>query len=374
SLVLLVGAGLFVRSLRNVESVRLGYDTAPVAMVDLNMRGVQLDSSAEKELRDRIMATVTTIPGVENASFMNAVPFWSTWSSSLFVEGIDTVSRLGEFDLNSVSPGYFATIGTRVIRGRGFTDDDRADTRKVMVVSDAMAKRLWPERDAIGQCIRVNADTMPCTYVVGIAENIKSSSLANESAYYYYLPYTQNPGGQLPSLFVRTRGVASDQLESIRRRLQHEMPGASYVTTTAFSDVLAGQMSSWQLGATMFAAFGLLALILAAVGLYSVIAYNVAQRTHELGVRVALGARANDVVRLVVGEGLKLVLIGVIAGTTVSLVAARWVKPLLFDESPRDPQVMVLVPVVLIGVALAASWFPARRASRVDPQVALRTE
>ncbi|MEP6496087.1 MAG: ABC transporter permease [bacterium] len=374
SLVLLVGAGLFVRSLRNVESVRLGYDVSPVAMVDLNMRGLKLDTAASKVLRDRIMAAVKSMPEVENASVMNAVPFWGTWSTSLFVQGIDTVGRLGEFDLNSVSPAYFSTLGTRVIRGRGLTDDDRKDARRVMVVSDAMAKRLWPEKDAIGQCIRMNADTMPCTYVVGIAENIKSSNLANETSYYYYVPYEQVPGGLLPGLFVRTRGAASEHLEAIRRRLQKEMPGISYVTTTAFSDVLAAQTSSWHLGATMFAAFGLLALILAGIGLYSVIAYNVAQRTHELGVRVALGAQSTDVVRLVVGEGLKLVLIGVVIGAVAALGAARWVKPLLFDVSPRDPVVVAVVSAVLIGVAFAASWFPARRASRVDPQVALRTE
>ncbi len=374
SLVLLVGAGLFVRSLRNVQAVRLGYDVAPVTMVDLNMRGVTLDSVAKKELRDRMLSVAKTIPGVENASFENAVPFWSTWSNSLFVEGIDTVSRLGEFDLNSVSPGYFATLGTRVIRGRAIADEDRLGARLVMVVSDSMARRLWPGKDAIGQCIKVGADTVPCTYVVGIAENIKSSSLANESSYYYYVPYEQSPGRQLPGLFVRTRGIAADRTEDIRRRLQREMPGTSYITVTPLSEILVSQTSSWQLGATMFAAFGLLALLLAGVGLYSVIAYNVAQRTHELGVRVALGAQAEDVVRLVVGEGLRLVVVGVVVGGAAALIAARWVQPLLFDESPRDPAVIALVSTILIGVALAASWLPARRASRIDPQVALRTE
>jgi predicted permease len=374
SLVLLVGAGLFVRSLSNVKSVRLGYDPDPVVMVDLNMRGLQLDTAAKRELRERLLSVATTIPGVEAATFTNAAPFWSTWNTSLFIAGIDTVERLGEFDLNAVSPAYFTTMGTRVIRGRGFTDDDRTAAQKVMVVGDAMGKRLWPGRDPIGQCVKLNADTMPCTYVVGVAENIKSSHLAEETNFYYYVPYTQNPGTALPGLFVRVHGIAGDFLEPIRRRLQREMPGASYVSVTRFSDILASQMASWNLGATMFAAFGALALILAAVGLYSVIAYNVAQRTHELGVRVALGAQAADVIRLVVGEGLRLVVAGVVLGIIAALGAAKWVKPLLFAESPRDPTVVLLVSSLLVVVALVASWMPARRASRVDPQIALRSE
>jgi predicted permease len=374
SLVLLVGAGLFVRSLSNVKSVRLGYDPDPVVMVDLNMRGVQLDSAAKRELRERLLSVTTTIPGVEAATFTNAAPFWSTWNTNLYVAGIDTVERLGEFDLNAVSPAYFTTMGTRVIRGRGFTDDDRTAARKVMVVSDAMGKRLWPGRNPIGQCVKLNADTMPCTYVVGIAENIKSSKLGDETNFYYYVPYAQNPGTPLPGLFVRVHGTAGEYLETIRRRLQREMPGASYVSVTRFSDILASQMASWNLGATMFAAFGVLALILAAVGLYSVIAYNVAQRTHELGVRVALGAQAADVVRLVVGEGLRLVTAGVVLGVIAALSAAKWVKPLLFEQSPRDPVVVLLVSSLLVAVALVASWMPARRASRVDPQIALRSE
>ncbi|HTR78145.1 MAG TPA: ABC transporter permease [Gemmatimonadaceae bacterium] len=375
SVVLLVGAGLFVRSLRNVRAVRLGYDTDPIAMVGLNMRGVTLDTAGSRDLRARIMSAAKAIPGVENVSVETAIPFWGTWSTSLFVQGIDSVSALGDFNRTSVSPGYFQTLGTRILRGRGFTDDDRAGAPGVMVVSDAMGKRLWPGQDAIGQCVRMGDDTMPCTYVVGIAEDIKSSSLANETASYYYVPYAQFPAGTLlPGLFVRTSGDARDRLEDIRVRLQREMPGASYVTVTPFSEVLAGQTDSWLLGATMFAAFGGLALVLAAFGLYSVIAYTVAQRTHELGVRVALGAQGGDVVRLVVRQALVIVCMGVVTGAIAALAAGRWVKPLLFEESPRDPVVLLFVSLALIGVACIASWLPARRASRVDPQVALRTE
>jgi putative ABC transport system permease protein len=373
SVLLLVGAGLFVRSLRNVQSLRLGYDVDPVLMVDLNMRGEKIDSAAKAALRLRLLQSAKSVPGVQNASLMAAVPFWGHWSVGLFVEGIDTVGRLGQFNLNAISPEYFATMGTRILRGRGIGDQDAAQAPHAMVVSEAMGKVLWPGKDPIGQCIRMNRDTMPCTYVVGVAENIKEQSLSGDSGYYYYVPAVQfNPteGG----LFVRTRGNAVGFREAVRKQLQREMPGASYVTVTPFSETVGQQTRSWQLGATMFVAFGVLALVLAAIGLYSVIAYNVAQRTHELGVRVALGARGPDVVRLVVTDGLRVAGVGVAIGVAIALWGGKWVKPLLFNVSPKDPTVFVIVALTLIVVAVSASWVPALRASRVDPNVALRSE
>jgi ABC-type antimicrobial peptide transport system permease subunit len=152
------------------------------------------------------------------------------------------------------------------------------------------------------------------------------------------------------------------------------MPAPAYVTVTPFEEIIGQQMRSWTLGATMFVVFGMLALTLAAVGLYSVIAYSVVQRTHEMGVRIALGAQIRDVVGLVVGQGLRHGIAGIIIGCAISIGAARWVKPLLFDESPRDPAIYAIVTVVLLAVAVAASLIPAQRAARVDPNVALRSE
>jgi ABC-type antimicrobial peptide transport system permease subunit len=206
-----------------------------------------------------------------------------------------------------------------------------------MVVSQKMASTLWPGQDAIGKCVRLNADTAPCREVVGIAEDIKSHQLNDEPDMYYYMPATQFNPNQT-GLFVRVRGDASRYADAVRRSLQREMPAPAYITTTPLTEVLGQQTRSWRLGASMFSAFGLLALVLAAIGLYSVIAYNVAQRTHELGVRMALGA------------------------------------PLLFDESPRDPIVYVAVAAVLLLVSTAASWLPARRAANVEPTRALRYE
>ena len=373
SVMLLVGAGLFVRSLRNVRAIRLGYDTEPVALIDINMRGVKMDSVQSVALRQRLLERAKALPSVERASVQVSVPFWSSWSVGLYVQGIDTVNKLGQFELNAVSPDFFATLGTRIIRGRGFTNDDTPTGRRVMVVSESMARTLWPGKDAIGQCARVRADTLPCTYVVGIAENIKAQSLSDDPGLYYYLLWSQfNP--QHGGLFVRTRGPAMRFIEAIRRDLQHEMPGASYVSVTPLSDILGGETTSWKLGATMFVAFGFLALVIAAIGLYSVIAYNVAQRTHELGVRVALGAQPADVVQLVVGEGFRLGSAGIVLGGCAMLLTGRWLKPLLFAESPHDPAIFAIVTGVLLAVTVTASWIPARRAARVDPSVALRTD
>ncbi len=362
SVVLLVGAGLFVRSLQNVRVIPLGYDVDPVLLVDLNMRGVRLDSVQQVMLRRELLVTAQTIPEVTHASQQAAVPFWSSWSTNLIVAGIDSVSRLGEFDLNAVSP-----------RGRGISAQDMSAAPRAMVVSDAMAKALWPGQDAIGQCVKVEADTMPCSYVVGVAENIKSEQLGDDPTMFYYLSAAQfhpEKGG----LFVRVRGDGARTAEAIRRRLQQVMPGSSYVTVTPLSEILAGQTRSWELGATMFLAFGALALVLAAIGLYSVMAYNVAQRTQELGVRAALGAQQKDLVRLVLNEGLKMATVGIVLGVVIALAGGQWLGPLLFQESPHDPLVFGFVALLLLGVTVAASIIPSRRAARVDPIVALRYE
>ncbi|HJQ22015.1 MAG TPA: ADOP family duplicated permease [Gemmatimonadaceae bacterium] len=384
SVVLLVGAGLFVRSLWHARDLRLGYDVNPVLIAELNMRGVKLDSARAVSLRQQLLERARTLPGVERAALHMSVPFWKTLDGrngigvDLRVAGVDSVDRLGEFYLDAVSPDYFTTLGTRILRGRGIGEQDAGDAPGAMVVSEAMAKVLWPGADAIGQCVRVvtygrTAGSTPCTYVVGVAEDIKSQSLSEDRNYHYYLSSAQfHP--QQAGLFVRMHGDAGPQVETIRRALQALMPGASYVTVTPFADVIGGQMRSWRVGATVFVAFGALALLLAAIGLYSVIAYNVAQRTHEMGVRIAMGAKVGDVLGLVVGQGLRLGIAGVVIGGTIAYSGARWVKPLLFQESARDPAVYALVAAVLLAVAVVASYIPARRAARVDPNIALRAE
>ncbi|MEP6491934.1 MAG: ABC transporter permease [bacterium] len=372
SVVLLVGAGLFLRSLSNVQNVRMGYDVDRLLWVKLNARGVTSDSIEDVALRNRLVERAKSLPGVEHAARALSVPFWNTWGFSLFVAGIDSVDKLGDFTLQSATPEFFQTMGTRILRGRAFTSADGEHAPRVMVVGESMAKKIWPTQDAIGKCIRVDVDTMPCTTVIGIAEDVRRGSMS-ETQMHYYLPIDQfqrRSGG----VFVRTHGPAAERAEEVRRALQTLMVGTSYVAVTPMSTIVASQIRPWKMGAAMFSIFGALALVLAAIGLYSVIAYNVTQRTHEMGVRVALGAQAQDVVGLIVREGLLIVLPGVALGAIIALVAGRWVAPLLFNVSPKDPPVLVGVIVTLVAVAVAASWIPALRASKVDPNVALRAD
>jgi putative ABC transport system permease protein len=376
SVVLLVGAGLFVRSLSNVRDTRLGYDVDPVLVLDLRLRDVALDAEQTRILKEKLLADAKALPEVANASRQVSVPFRGSMINRLYIAGIDTVSKLGDFSFSPVSPEYFATLGTRIIRGRGIADADRPGAPGAMVVSQQMAKRLWPNADAIGQCVKFEVPTAPCTYVVGIAEDTKSRKLDDSSGeYYYYLAIAQFKRPDFGGLFVRTRGNnGADFAESIRRGLQPDMPGGSYLTATPLADILGGETASWSLGASMFLAFGTLALVLAAIGLFSVISYNVAQRKHELGVRVALGAQHGDLVRLVVGEGMRLGLIGVGLGGVAAFASGRWIAPLLFKESPHDPVVFGVVMTVLLIVAFVASLIPARRAASVDPNQALRSD
>ena len=372
--VLLVAAGLFVRSLNHVRDVRLGFEADSVLLVELQMRDVRVDSAAMVALRLRLLQSTKEVPGVSHATLQESVPFAGMSSWPIFVSGIDSVSAFGEFDFNTVSSDYFATMGTRIVRGRGFENTDRENKQRVAVVGQSMAAVLWPGKDAVGQCFRFAADTSPCTYVVGVAEDIHSQSMdAEPKLFYYYLPAAQwrpHDGG----LFVRARGDVRQVLEPLRQRLQADMPGSSFVTVTPLNEIVDLHRRSWMLGARVFTAFGVLALVLAAVGLYSVIAYNVAQRRHELGVRLALGAAKTGIVRLVVTESVRFALFGLVIGCVVSLAGRRWVAPLLFKESPRDPAVFAIVTLVLLFVAIAASWIPALRAAGVDPKTALQSD
>jgi ABC-type antimicrobial peptide transport system permease subunit len=214
----------------------------------------------------------------------------------------------------------------------------------------------------------------PCRYVVGVAEDIHSESIEPESKlFFYYMPALQwkpQDGG----LFVRTRVDPTVTAEPLRRALQREMPGAAFVTVNPMGNIVGAKMRSWIVGATLFTAFGVLALVLAAVGLYSVIAYNVTQRRHELGVRLALGAGRMRVVRIVVMESIRFALAGVALGSVVAWAAGNSIGPLLFDQSPRDVAVFGTVTVVLVCVAIVASWVPAMRAAGLDPKTALQAD
>jgi predicted permease len=379
SVVLLVGAGLFVRSLREVKALPLGYDAQHLLYVEPTMRDVKLDSVQALALADRLTAEAKATPGVTNATLIVSVPFYSSEGRGMWVEGIDSVRKLGRFQLQSGTAEYFATTGTRIIRGRAINADDRAESTPVAVVSDGMAKALWKRtNDALGKCFRVGKKDSPCITVVGVAEDIRTRSITSTGEFIYYLPMPQyiNRFGALNGFgfFIRVNGEAEARAEPLRVRLQKAMPGSSFVTVRPFRDLVDPQMLSWTSGAQMFLLFGALALSLAAIGLYAVIAFGVAQRRQELGVRIALGAQSNDILRLVLGEGLRVTIGGLLLGGAIALFAGRALNTLLFNVSPRDPLTFSIVTLTLVVVGIFASVIPAWRAARVDPNVALRAD
>ena len=376
SVVLLVGASLFVLSLQHVRQFRLGYDGDEVLVVGTNMRGYEMDSVGRIGMRRDLLARAEATPGVASAAVVTSVPMWSTSSTMFFVSGIDSVNQLGRFTYQRATPGFFAAMGTRILRGRAFTSADREGAAPVAIVSQGMARTLWPGRDAIGQCIYMAKRDNPCTQVVGIAEDIvqQQNQLTDAKRFSYYLPLAQYPGSGPTYMLIRMRSDAEAQADRVRRSLQGVMPGASYVTVRPLAAIIGNTQRAWKLGASLFVVFGSLALIVAAIGLYGVMAYNVSQRMHELGVRVALGAQARDILGLIVGQGTRFAAGGVVVGCLLALGASKWVEPLLFEQSARDPLVYAVVGGVMLLVALAACVSPARRAAGADPNTALRSE
>jgi predicted permease len=378
SVVLLIGAGLFVRSLLNVRSYDLGYDVDPVVIVEANARGVELNREQRNALADRMLEAALAVPGVSSASLRVSVPFLSSEGRGApVVAGRDSLNLLGRYTLQAGSPSYFETIGTDIVRGRAFTNADAAGSMPVVVVSEGMAQAVWPGTDPLGRQLRFGDHATVWT-VIGVAENIDGREIGGDPEFWYYMPIEQHKAAfdapARPALFVRVQGQGRDHVAALRDRVQREMPGEAYVRVTPFSEIIARQQRSWRVGATMFVSFAALALILAGIGLYSVVAYAVAQRTREIGVRIALGARMTSVILMIVRQGLLFALSGIIIGGTVALFAGRWIEPLLFSASPVDPLVYGGVAGLLLVIAVAATVRPALRASHVDPTVALRAD
>jgi predicted permease len=382
SVALLVGAGLFVRSLNRVHDISLGFDVSGVVDVYADFRDATLESPVEEAAIRRLLATAKSIPGTAGAARANSALF-QTSTTRLRVAGIDSVERLGRFNYQVVSPEYFDVVRTRIVRGRGFTSIDTPHSPRVAVVSRAMAHALWPGREPLGQCMEVDvsfgatADVPDavCTTVVGVAEDAAYQGLTDEQRFVYYLNVEQMPVGFARQILVRLPGepTATD-MERIRSALQRVMPGDGLVILRKLQDVVNDQSRSWRLGTTLFVAFGGLAVVVAAVGLYGVIGYTIAQRMHELGMRIALGARSGHILSIVLRQGVQFAAAGVALGLAISLIAARWIEPLLYKQSSRDPVVYLGVASLMILVGLAASAGPAWRAIRADPNRALRAD
>ena len=343
-------------------------------LVNRVIQGGAMTDTVQRALRQRLLEAAESSPDVESAAWVSSAPFVSTSNTTIYVAGVDSAARLGEFTYQATTAGYFRTMGTRIVRGRALLPDDVAGAPNVAVVSESMARVLWPGRDALGLCFRMRADTAPCRTVVGIAEDMVQRDLAGTKRFHYYIPIEQYSRTWGNGLVLRVRGDPATKAEAIRTALQRVVPGPSYLTARPLRDIIDNAQRSWRLGATMFVAFGMLALVVAAVGLYGVIGYDVAQRMHEMGVRVALGAQRANLVRLVVRQSVRFAIVGALLGVAVAVLAAGRIQPVLFRQSAIDPILYFVVSVTMVVVAIVASVVPAARAARVDPITALRAE
>jgi predicted permease len=386
-----VGSGLFARSLSTVRDLDLGLE--PDRVLTMRVRwaepaspaGMFTDEGRAAERSRRVnyyaeaLERVRDMPGVTHAAVAIGTPFHSSFTMDLRVSGHDTIPFMaaGGPYVSAVTAGFFETGGLDILEGRSFTTADRAGSEPVAIVNRTMADRLWPG-GALDQCVYLIEDMpdAPCSRIVGVVEDARRFGLRELPAMQYYIPNGQERGMGGELLLIRPAGPTNDPgfVESLRTALLDLDPGLSFIETATLQEEVDPQVRPWKLGATLFSLFGGLALLIASIGLYSVIAYMVADRTHEVGVRKALGADAVAVLLLIVRQGLQVVLIGLLFGAALALVAGRFIEPALFETSARDPLVFAGVAGVTIACALAASIVPALRAGRVDPVVALKTE
>ena len=379
SLILLVGAGLFVRSLWRVVHTDIGYDPRNVIVADADLRLAGFDRPGQIAFMDQAFERMRVLPGVERASLAINSPFW-TMNGTLFrLTDRDSTPRhpQGGPYYNGVTPEYFATLGMRLVRGRGVADADRAGTAPVMVINQNLAEFYWPGQDPIGKCVKVATDTLPCVSVVGIVANARISEIQEAPRALYYMPLSQSGARGMSQdrfLFLRSQREPAALFPAIRRVFHQMAANLPAPNIRTFQSQIDPEIQPWRLGAVMFGVFGGLALLVAAIGLYSVMSYTVAQRTHEFGIRSALGASSRRLVRSVLRDGLRVVLVGMVLGLGVVLLGGRYLAPLLYHTSARDPLILVSVTVVLLLSAVCAIVIPARRVTRVDPLEALRAE
>jgi predicted permease len=373
--VLLAGAGLFIRSLDAVHRLDLGYDIENTIVATVSS-GQRVIPAAERSaglvaIRERM----AQMPSVRAAALTNLPPMGGLSADRMFFPGRDSMPQTvnGPPTFIAVSPGYFEAAGVPIIAGRTFTEDDRAGSTPVMVVAETMARFVWGRLDVTGECVRIGKREAPCTIVVGVIKDVRRDKLIEDQMLLYFLPMAQR--GEQPYTLVV--GAKAGNVDAVRRELlsviRQQLPGSrSDIETLAES--LASQYRPWRIGATLFTVFGALALLVAAIGVYTAISYAVTQRSHELGVRIALGARRSQIGKLVVASGIKPVGLGVALGLVIALSLSRLIESMLYGTEARDPAVLSGVSIVLLAVAVLAAAIPAWRATRLDPVRALRAE
>jgi len=384
SVILLVGAALFVASLWRVKNINLGFEPARVIRARPRFAPGLLAGPNGRQIRaqgfDAALGRVQALPWVEHSAIAVGSPYGNGFTVDVTIPGRDSLPSLpgGGPYVSAVSADFFATLGISLRRGRAFTPADHAGTTPVAIVDETMASVVWPGQDPLGKCLIVGdrqagQPAPPCSIVVGVVNDVHRESVREPATMQYYVPLGQEQGFGGSELVVRPRGPIPEAMIALSHALT-SMPQFTYASIETIQQTIDPEFRPWQLGAVMFGVFGVLALIIAAVGLYSVIAYVVSDRTRELGVRLALGATRGRVMRDVIVGGVATTALVVIAGTLVALVAGRFIQPLLFNVSAWNPTLLGGVAAVVISVAFLAAWGPARRATRIDPVMALRAE
>jgi putative ABC transport system permease protein len=380
SLVLLAGAGLLVRSFSKLYGIDPGFRSDHLLTMDIGLPSAKYPEGTDKPLafyRD-LLGRINALPGVERAGAVNVLPLGANFDTA-GTEPEGFVHGPGETPYPEryiVTPGYLAAVGIRLVRGRLLTEADQQNAPLVVLISNTAAERWWPHQDPIGRRVKVpgfDYQPQPWRTVVGIVQDVKQAGLDAPPTMQIYLPHAQYRTGYL-TLVVRTKSDPLALAAEVRRQVTEVDPEQAVSNIATLDQVLFDSIASRRFSATLLGTLAGLGLLLASVGVYGVISYGVSERTREIGIRMALGAARGDVLSLVVGEGMKLLLLGVGAGAISSLLLTPVLSGLLFGVSPRDPVAFAASAVFLAAVALLACYVPARRASRIDPMVALRYE
>jgi predicted permease len=359
-----------------LQAIDPGFEPARVMTASFDLSLNRYDEARGQQFFARLSERVAALPGVEAFSFARGVPLSGfVWIRSATIEGYQPQpnERLA-FDFNVIGSNYFKTLGTPLARGREFTPQDAAGAPRVVIVNEATARRYWPGQEAVGKRLKYgNVDQF--AEVVGVVKNSKEKGLTENSRPAIYAPLPQNYAPDM-TLHVRTATESQSTLAALRREAQALDPQLPVYNLRTLAEQKDGSLYEERVATALLTLFGSLALSLAAVGIYGVMSYAVAQRTREMGIRLALGASPRDTLKLVIRQGMTLTFIGLTLGLAAAFALTRLMAALmsnlLFGVSPNDPQTFVVISLLLTAAALLACWVPARRAAKVDPMVALR--
>ncbi|HEV7218278.1 MAG TPA: ABC transporter permease [Terriglobales bacterium] len=378
SLALLIVAGLFVRSLQNAEKMDLGFNPAHVLNVALDPQENGYNEAQTKDFYRELESKVKALPGVESASLASSVPI-STFPSRqrIYVENQPVLpdSVLPDILFNRIDSGYFKTMSIPILIGREFLDSDNESAPSVAIVNQTMADRLWPGRNPIGQRFSMKSESGPFIEVAGVACDSKYQTIAEDPQAYFYAPIAQNYTS-LRILQIRSSIALPSLTNQIQAQIRSLDPAVTIVDIRTMNESLQGATGFFifRLGASLAALVGVMGLILAIVGVYGMVSYSVTRRTQEIGIRVALGANSQQILGLIVKQGMKTVLGGVLLGLLAAWAVTRMMTHLLVGVSPNDPAIYIAASIFLTSVALFGCYIPAHRAAKVDPMVALRYE